>query len=194
MPKKYQKTLKALQKKLREEEEFTKSIKKLEKPKELSFRELMKDVDRIVSDTVILKPERKPIKVKPPVEEVAYQYFYVGESYEDSPKFHSKNGQGARDIQKLQQYIFPIVSNLDLHGERVEGLDELLTEFCAYVQSRGVCARIIHGSGLGSKNSTPILKNKVRRWLCEYPEVLAYVEEKNNDGSVLVLLKRKDNF
>lgn len=189
----YQKTLKSLKKNLRKQEEQKKALKPVKKfePKILDFAELMKDVKRIESDTVILQPDRKPIRVKPDVEEVEYHYFYVGESYLEAPKSHSKNGQGNRDIQKLLEYNFPIVSNLDLHGVKLEGVDELLTEFCYYIQSKGVCGRIIHGSGLGSKNSTPVLKNKVRTWLAEYPEVLAFTEEKNNDGSVLILLKRK---
>lgn len=192
----YQKTLKSLKKNLRKQEEQKKALKPVKKfePKILDFAELMKDVKRIESDTVILQPDRKPIRVKPDVEEVEYHYFYVGESYLEAPKSHSKNGQGNRDIQKLLEYNFPIVSNLDLHGVKLEGVDELLTEFCYYIQSKGVCGRIIHGSGLGSKNSTPVLKNKVRAWLAEYPEVLAFTEEKNNDGSVLILLKRKGYF
>ncbi len=192
----YQKELKLLKKTIKKQEEKKKLVKLVEKfePKILDFAELMKDVKRIESDTVILQPDRKPIRIKPDVEEINYHYFYVGESYLEAPKSHSKNGQGNRDIQKLLQYTFPIVSNLDLHGVKLEGIDELLTEFCYYVQSKGACGRIIHGSGLGSKNSTPVLKNKVRTWLSEYPEVLAFTEEKNNDGAVLILLKRKGYF
>lgn len=192
----YQKTLKSLKKTMRkqaEQKKVQKPVKKFE-PKMLDFAALMKDVNRIESDTVILQPDRKPIRVKPDPEEIEYHYFYVGESYLEAPKSHSKSGQGNRDIQKLLQYTFPVVSNLDLHGVKLDGVDELLTEFCYYVQSKGVCGRIIHGSGLGSKNSTPVLKNKVRAWLAEYPEVLAFTEEKNNDGSVLILLKRKGYF
>lgn len=192
MAENYQHKLKTLKKTLRKQAEVNKlQAQKKVVEKELSFQELMVNVKRIESDTVILTPVRKKIRVKPVIEEKEYDYFYVGESYEEAPSIHSKNGRGNRDIQKLQNNAYPIVSNLDLHGVKLENVEELLTEFCYYVQSKGVCGRIIHGSGLGSKNSTPILKNKVRLWLSEYPEVLAYVEEKNNDGAVLILLKRK---
>lgn len=188
----YQTTLKALKKTMRKKNEQKKfRAKPKAEPIIQTFEEIMVDVKRIVSDTVVFTPERKKIRIQPSVEEIDYQYFYVSDSPESSPKVHSKNGQGNRDIQKLLQYTYPVVSNLDLHGVKLEGIDELLTEFCYYVQSKGVCGRIIHGSGLGSKNSTPVLKNKVRCWLAEYPEVLAFTEEKNNDGSVLILLKRK---
>lgn len=162
--------------------------------KELTFSELMHDVRRLTVNLADLSTPRKRIHVKPYVNPIEYDYFYVGDHYEDSPKQHTKNGQGNRDIQKLLQRTYPVISTLDLHGQRLEGLEELLTEFCYYVQTKGVCGRIVHGSGLGSRNSTPILKNKVRNWLYEYPEVLAYVEEQNNDGAVLILLKRKDPF
>lgn len=191
----YQHKLKALKKTIRKQEESQKlQAQKKVVEKELSFRELMVNVKRIESDTVILTPVRKKIRVKTFVEEKEYSYFYVGESYEAAPTIHSKNGRGNRDIQKLQQNTYPIVSNLDLHGVKLENVEELLTEFCYYVQSKGVCGRIIHGSGLGSKDSIPVLKNKVRSWLYEYPEILAYIEERNNDGAVLILLKRKNHI
>lgn len=191
----YQHKLKALKKTLRKQAEVNKiQATKKTVEKELSFQELMVNVKRIESDTVVLTPVRKKIRVQPIVEEKEYEYFYVGESYEEAPKIHSKNGRGNRDIQKLQNSAYQIVSNLDLHGVKLEHVEELLTEFCYYVQSKGVCGRIIHGSGLGSKNSTPVLKNKVRSWLREYPEVLAYIEERNNDGAVLILLKRRHSF
>ena len=61
----------------------------------------------------------------------------------------------------------------------------------AYVQKRGVCAEIVHGSGLGSRGFTPVLKTLVRRWLMEHPEVLAYAEpHRHNDGAVRILLRK----
>ena len=54
------------------------------------------------------------------------------------------------------------------------------------------CVRVIDGKGLGSVNRTPVLKEKVRRWLVQKEEVLAFVEAPPNDGGagvVLVLLK-----
>lgn len=186
----YQQKLKALKKVMRKNNSVRKTSVKRDEPPVVSFETLMEGVKRIESDTVILQPERKPIRIQPVVETIEYSYFYVIDSNDDMPKQYAKNGQGNQDIQKLLNHVYPVVSNLDLHGVKLEGIDELLTEFCYYIQSKGVCGRIIHGSGLGSKNSTPVLKNKVRAWLCEYPEVLAFTEEKNNDGAVLILLKR----
>ncbi|GAA5098701.1 Smr/MutS family protein [Wohlfahrtiimonas larvae] len=161
---------------------------------DLSFSELMKDVRRLKSDVVEHPSKPLAIRINPHFEETEYEYFYVGDCFKEMPKQYSKNGRGNRDLQKLLQRHYRIVSELDLHGEKVDGLDELLSEFCHFIQEHGVCGRIIHGSGLGSKNSTPILKNKVRFWLYEHPEVLAYTEENNNDGAVLILLKNKKYF
>jgi DNA-nicking Smr family endonuclease len=52
--------------------------------------------------------------------------------------------------------------------------------------------RVVHGKGLGSPNREPVLKNKVRRWLAQRDEVLAYCEAPRHEGgggAVLVLLK-----
>ena len=54
------------------------------------------------------------------------------------------------------------------------------------------CIKIIHGKGYGSKNKEPILKKKVRNWLMQKDEVIAYSEALRHDGgsgAVIVLLK-----
>lgn len=196
MKNRYQRVLKRVRNELKEKKKGNICGKGVESDFEpestLSFSELMEDVVQIQSDVHYFPPPRIPIRVQSMVyeKEENISYFYISDPYEEAPREFSKNGRGHKDIKRLQQNTYPIVSTLDLHGEKADGLDELLTEFCHYVKSRGVCGRIIHGSGLGSKNSTPVLKNRVRTWLCEYPDVLAYTEEKNNDGSVLVLLTK----
>ena len=52
--------------------------------------------------------------------------------------------------------------------------------------------RIVHGKGLGSKNKEPVLRNKLRHWLIQKDEVIAYAQARHNDGgsgAVIVLLK-----
>lgn len=54
------------------------------------------------------------------------------------------------------------------------------------------CVRIIHGKGHGSKNRLPVLKNKVRHWLMQREDVLAFCQARTVDGgagAVVVLLK-----
>ena len=106
------------------------------------------------------------------------------------PAQHFKNGRGKQDINKLLHNHYPIVATLDLHGHTRTGLEQTLSEFCFHVRQYGVCARIIHGSGLGSYGGKSVLKKLVRFWLIDHPDVLAYTEENQNDGSILVLFKR----
>ena len=54
------------------------------------------------------------------------------------------------------------------------------------------CVRIIHGKGLSSFNREPVLKHKVKHWLTQRDEVLAFAEARPTDGgsgAVIVLLK-----
>ena len=139
--------------------------------------------------------DTRPIKPRRQSEETlaAEDYFYVGAGAEDAvPANFSKNGQGEQDIRRLQARHWPVVGYVDLHGYRQEEAQQLLNEFVDYVQQRGVCGEVVHGSGLGSKDFAPVLKTTVRRWLMAHPQVLAYAEpHKNNDGAVLILLRRR---
>jgi DNA-nicking Smr family endonuclease len=52
--------------------------------------------------------------------------------------------------------------------------------------------RIIHGKGLGSINKEPVLKNKVRAWLVQKDEVIAFCQARAADGgsgALVVVLK-----
>lgn len=135
----------------------------------------------------------KLLKRHPEAEEMALeQYFYVSENNEhEPPRSFCKNGRGADDVRRLMSGHWPLVARLDLHGYTCEGAQQMLNEFVAEVRRRGVCAEIVHGSGLGSKEFVPVLKNLVRRWLMAHPDVLAYTEPHGgNDGAVRVLLRK----
>ena len=68
-----------------------------------------------------------------------------------------------------------------------------LGEFLRKCSRNGTrCVRIIHGKGLGSINKEPVLKNKVRNWLIQKDEVLAFSQATAADGgsgALIVLLK-----
>lgn len=138
--------------------------------------------------------DTSPIRPRPrPADDGAEDAFYVGEGGATAvPATFSKNGRGEQDIRRLQARHWPIVASVDLHGHTQEEAQQILNQFVRYVQNRGVCGEIIHGSGLGSHGFTPVLKTVVRRWLMAHPQVLAYTEpHPNNDGAVRVLLKQK---
>jgi DNA-nicking Smr family endonuclease len=80
-----------------------------------------------------------------------------------------------------------------LHGLRADQAREALSQFVRDSVKRGMrCVRIIHGKGLGSLGKKPVLKNKVRNWLVQKDEVLAFCQARAADGgsgALMVLLK-----
>ncbi|WP_296557086.1 Smr/MutS family protein [Pigmentiphaga sp.] len=114
----------------------------------------------------------------------------------DDTLSYRRSGLGQDIVRKLRRGQWTVQAQLDLHGHRVDEAREALGDFLrACVRQEMRCVRIIHGKGLGSKNRTPILKEKVRRWLVQKEEVLAFVEARANDGGsgvVLVLLRGPD--
>ena len=105
----------------------------------------------------------------------------------------ARPGIGSDTLRKLRRGHWVIQHQLDLHGLRTEEAREALIEFLRGCGKRGLrCVRIIHGKGLGSVNKEPVLKNKVRNWLVQKDEVLAFCLARPADGgagAMIVLLK-----
>jgi DNA-nicking Smr family endonuclease len=105
----------------------------------------------------------------------------------------ARNGIGPDTLRKLRRGHWVIQSQLDLHGMRTDEAREALAEFLRNAHKRGQrCVRIIHGKGLGSVNKEPVLKNKVRNWLAQKDEVIAFCQARAADGgsgALVVLLK-----
>jgi DNA-nicking Smr family endonuclease len=54
------------------------------------------------------------------------------------------------------------------------------------------CVRVVHGKGNGSPGREPVLKGKVRSWLIQKADVLAFVQARGDEGghgAVIVLLR-----
>ena len=111
----------------------------------------------------------------------------------DEALSYARTGIGSDTLRKLRRGHWVIQSQLDLHGMRTDEAREAVAEFLRVVCRRGQrCVRIIHGKGLGSVNKEPVLKNKVRNWLVQKEEVLAFCQAKAADGgsgALVVLLK-----
>jgi DNA-nicking Smr family endonuclease len=96
-------------------------------------------------------------------------------------------------LKKLRRGGWVIRAELDLHGHTGDEARVALAAFlnrCNLEDRR--CVRIIHGKGYGSKNRLPVLKNKVRHWLMQREDVLAFCQARTVDGgagAVIVLLK-----
>lgn len=111
----------------------------------------------------------------------------------DEALSYAREGIGADVLRKLRRGQWVIQAQLDLHGMRRDEAREALSEFVRRSSRRGLrCVRVIHGKGLGSVNKEPVLKGKVRNWLVQKEEVLAFCQARAADGgagALVVLLK-----
>ncbi|MFZ6767157.1 Smr/MutS family protein [Undibacterium sp. Di26W] len=106
---------------------------------------------------------------------------------------YTRAGVGQDVVRKLRKGHWAIQAQLDLHGLRRDEARDSLGEFLRKCMRNGTrCVRIIHGKGLGSINKEPVLKQKVRNWLIQKDEVLAFSQATAADGgsgALIVLLK-----
>jgi DNA-nicking Smr family endonuclease len=102
-------------------------------------------------------------------------------------------GQRLDALKKLRRGHWVVQANLDLHGLNTDEARAAVGAFlhrCVHEDRR--CVRIVHGKGLGSKNKEPVLKNKLRNWLVQRDEVLAFCQARPVDGgagAAIVLLR-----
>ncbi|MEW6133608.1 MAG: Smr/MutS family protein [Pseudomonadota bacterium] len=107
--------------------------------------------------------------------------------------FFARPGVPAAALRKLRRGGWVIRAELDLHGLRSDEARLALAEFLAACARRDIrCVRIVHGKGLRSKNREPVLKHKLRHWLTQREDVLAFCQARPADGgsgAAIVLLK-----
>ena len=97
-------------------------------------------------------------------------------------------------LRRLRRGQFSVGPQLDLHGLTVDEARAALGAFLHEVQRGGRrCVRIVHGKGLRSGDSGPVLKALVDRMLRLRSDVLAFASApapEGGSGAVLVLLTR----
>ncbi len=102
-------------------------------------------------------------------------------------------GIGPDVAQKLRRGKWTIQGQVDLHGLRSDEAREALSAFIRDAHRAGWrCVRVVHGKGLGSPGKTPVLKDKVHRWLVQKSEVAAFVQAQpaqGGAGALVVLLQ-----
>ena len=104
-----------------------------------------------------------------------------------------RRGIGLDVVRKLRRGVWVIQDEIDLHGLRSNAARERVAEFVRDSARAGLrCIRVVHGKGLGSPGREPVLKAKVKSWLVQRSEVLAFTHARPADGghgALIVLLK-----
>jgi DNA-nicking Smr family endonuclease len=100
---------------------------------------------------------------------------------------------GPEVVRKLRRGVWATQAQLDLHGLRRDEAREHLGAFLRDAERGGLrCVRVIHGKGNGSPGREPVLKAKVKGWLVQKEEVIAFVQARASDGgngALMVLLR-----
>ena len=104
-----------------------------------------------------------------------------------------RRGVGPEVVRKLRRGVWAIQAQCDLHGLRRDEARERLATFLRDAAAAGArCVRVVHGKGNGSPGRVPVLKTKVRAWLVQREEVIAFAQARAADGghgALLVLLR-----
>ena len=120
--------------------------------------------------------------------------FYPAHEIESGEELlYLRTGQSPSVLSKLRRGFWVVQAQIDLHGLISDEAREYVAVFLSHCKKKNIrCVRIVHGKGLGSRNREPILKHKLRNWLIQKDEVIAYAQAKPEDGgsgAVIVLLK-----
>lgn len=101
----------------------------------------------------------------------------------------ARPGIGNDVLSRLRRGHWVIQSQLDLHGLRRDEARDKLGEFLRQARKHGHrCVRVIHGKGHGSIGKEPVLKQKVRIWLAQKEEVMAFCQARAADGGAGALI------
>jgi DNA-nicking Smr family endonuclease len=111
----------------------------------------------------------------------------------DDALSYRATGIGPEVLRRLRRGEWAIQAHIDLHGYRVEEARHALVLFLKHALKNGLrCVRVVHGKGLGSRDKVPVLKGKVRGWLVQREDVIAFCQARPIDGGsgALVVLLR----
>ncbi len=173
---------------------------------DLDLASAFADVQRLppVNKAIVRRERPPPIPTQRLADE---QDALLASKYGDVPAPHSwdigqeqegeqtfvRRGIGADVLAKLRRGHWSLQGEIDLHGMTTPEAHDALYDFLLDARGRGArCVRVVHGKGLTSPNKEPVLKGKVRKWLAQWDDVLAYCEAPRHSGgggAVLILLR-----
>lgn len=112
----------------------------------------------------------------------------------DDQLAYCREGIGRGVVNKLRMGRWSVQGQVDLHGLTRDDAREVLAHFLTEAGKRGWrCVRVVHGKGLGSPGRQPVLKGKVRGWLVQRQEVLAFTQARGADGGAGALIVLLDS-
>jgi DNA-nicking Smr family endonuclease len=144
-----------------------------------------------------------PLRPRPPVtarqrerDEAAVMLEAISDEFDveslldtDDTLSFRRPGIGPEVVRKLRRGVWAIQAELDLHGLRRDEARERLNRFVHDAKRGGLrCVRVIHGKGNGSPGREPVLKSKVKSWLVQKQEVIAFTQARASDGGNGALL------
>jgi DNA-nicking Smr family endonuclease len=110
-----------------------------------------------------------------------------------APTSFLRTGINNMTLRKLRRGLWPIRDEIDLHGLTSDEARRMLADFLNHASRNNYhCVNVIHGKGWRAEGGEGILKIRVRHWLTQQPQVLAFCEAPPNaggGGAVWVLLK-----
>ncbi|MCW5654565.1 Smr/MutS family protein [Hydrogenophaga sp.] len=150
-----------------------------------------------------IEPYRRPVPPLPVQrqrDEAAVMQEALSDEFDVETLLHTdellsfrRPGLGPAIVRKLREGSWSIQRQVDLHGLRTDEAREALGRFIREAHQAGLrCVRVVHGKGLGSPGRTPVLKQRVLRWLVQKKEVMAFVQARPAEGgagALVVLLQ-----
>jgi DNA-nicking Smr family endonuclease len=107
----------------------------------------------------------------------------------DDQLSYRRVGLGPGVLKDLRLGRWVVQADIDLHGLTRDGARDALAAFRSQAGKRGWrCVRVVHGKGLGSPGRLPVLKGKVRNWLVQRDDVLAFTQARGPDGGAGALI------
>ena len=110
----------------------------------------------------------------------------------------SIRGVGRNIMKRLKRGHIPVQDHMDLHGLNKKEAEIEVRKFLINSHRRGLrCVLIVHGRGLNSPDSFPVLKERLPVWLNRGPArkiVLAFATARPYDGgtgAIYVLLRKR---
>lgn len=176
--------------------------KKLEQPAPSDGELFQQAVEGVIpitpSNRVPLSPplKRLPLRSKAIAAPAISDGLSDHHSHDIAPTSFLRPGLNNMTLRKLRRGHWPVQDSIDLHGFTSDEARRFLVGFLSHAQQHDLrCVNVIHGKGWRAEGGEGILKIRVRHWLTQIPQVLAFCEtplHSGGGGAVWVLMAAKN--